>query len=571
MNDPRKLSQELLTITKGMDSGRSPSIIGQDQVAFAVNVTFRDGYTTSRPGWKKVPITFANQEEQDWFRSHASQGADVFNPYNGESLVVCSVGGRAYALNVTDNEIQSITPPDGGNAPNNQTAWFCQAQKYLIIQDGQSLPIIWDGGSNARRSNIADEVPVGKQMAYGQGRLFVVTPNGRQIAAGDFAGIGDGSVLKFTEINSLNGGGLINPVVEGGPFTALKFTAKPNTVAGQGPLLAFTPTVVTAYNPIPQRELWNTIDFSQVSLISNGAIAQASTTIVNGDVFYRSVDGIRSFVMAQRDFSNQWGNVPQSREMDRIISNDPSVFMNFASSTLFDNRLLVTCIPRPVDENACIFQGLIALNFDNVSSMYSKLPPAYDGVWTGLDIYQIVTGVFSGVERCFALVRGQDDDHSTEVWELTKDDPFDNGNCEITSSIETGSYIAGNPKSLKRLMNAEIFLDKMKGDAIEIDLKYRPDEYPCWIDWQTLTDCAAWEDCVQVPVGQCHTLREFKPQYRPRMTFDQPPNQCDSTLSKRLFRSAYSFQFRIAWTGHLRIKQFVMNFYLQDDLPQDRC
>lgn len=571
MNDARKITQELLTVNKGMDSGRSPSIIGQDQVSFAVNTTFRNGYPTSRPGWKKLPISFSTQEQQDWFRSHPSQGADIYNAVNGQSLVVCSVGGRAYTLNVSNYEIQSITPPTGGNAPNLPTAWFCQAQKFLIIQDGQSLPIIWDGGSNARRSNLtANEVPVGKQMAYGQGRLFVVKPNGRQIAAGDFAGFGDGAVLDFTEINVLNGGGLINPVVEGGDFTALKFTAKPNTVAGQGALLAFTSTVVTAYDPIPDRTQWANINFSQVSLISNGAVAQASTTIVNGDVFYRSVDGIRSFIMAQRDFSNQWGNVPQSREMDRVISHDSPIFSNYTSSTLFDNRYLVTCIPKPVGENACVFQGLIALNFDNVSSMYNKLPPAYDGVWTGLDIYQIVTGVFSGVERCFALVRGNDDDGTTEVWELTKDEPFDNGKCEIVSALETGSYIGGNPRQLKKLANAEIFLDQMKGDNITIDLKYRPDEYACWIDWQTLTDCAAWEDCVQVPIGQCHTLKDLKPQYRPRKTFDQPPNECDP-LSKKLFRAAYSFQFRIQWTGHLRIKQFVMSFWIQDDLPQDRC
>ena len=55
---------------------------------------------------------------------------------------------------------------------------------------------------------------------------------------------------------------------------------------------------------------------------------QNGTVLANGDALFRSVDGLRSLILARRDFDT-WGNVPQSREVQPTLDADNSSLLNW--------------------------------------------------------------------------------------------------------------------------------------------------------------------------------------------------------------------------------------------------
>jgi hypothetical protein len=548
--DKRGLLQDgFLALPRGVSSGKATSLLTREEVSFAINATFRADFADIRPGFVQVPLTFEDEDAQELFSLATVQGAALYDAPSGTPELITSSEGRIWSLNPDTGSVQEITPVGDRNPSNRPQAWLCQAENYMVIQDGQSLPIIYDGATS-RRSAFR-EVPVGRQMAYGLGRLFVVLPNSREFRASDFVD-SPGGVLSFTEDGVLLGGGTISPPLETGDITALVFTAQQNTVSGQGSLLCFTRSAVTSFNPIPNRQQWGNISFASIALITSGATSQDATCVVNGDVFFRAPDGIRSFVMAQRDFSNSWGNTPMSREMDRVLSKDTEALLLYGDAVTFDNRILFTVSPRQITNNCSVHYGMVALNFDNVSSMYDKSMPAYDGLWTGIKPYKLVSGFFGGRERCFAFCRGADGD--TQLWEITKDARFDNGNCPIQAVIETPAYSFGDPSLLKTLWGGELWRDRVFGQA-NVDIKYRPDQHVAWFDWASINSCATTASCDPDDfVAGCHAARTYRPQYRPREQLSRPDGQCIPE-SDNLSNSAYEFQFRIAWSGS-RLKQF---------------
>src|SRR6185295_16706260 len=93
-----------------------------------------------------------------------------------------------------------------------------------------------------------------------------------------------------------------------------------------------------------------------------------SFVLVNTDAWYRSLDGIRSFIMAQRQFNSGPGNTPMSNEIDQFIDSDSEQWLEWGSAVLFDNRLLQTVSPQ-MTPNGVYHRGLAVLDFTLTSSM----------------------------------------------------------------------------------------------------------------------------------------------------------------------------------------------------------
>jgi hypothetical protein len=429
ITDRGRMADGITVLNGGMDSGRAPSMLSTNQCAYAGNVTFRGGYAKTRPGFKRVSL--ATSAAATAFSGGRFQGATHFDYSTGQ--LVAMVGGNSYKL----------TPPSSGSdwdvtditntktmSVSRERVHYCQVEGYLICQDGTRLPLIWDGSSMDRSSG--DQVPIGTgPMAYGQGRLWVA--QGRNFVAGDILGGGSTpvpAVLNFTENSYLAGGGAFTVPTGGGNITSMRFMAAPNTALGQGELAVFTANAAYSVVVPPDRYDWFAVadPIQRVMLIHNGALSHFSTELVNGDVYFRSRDGIRSVVQAVRDFQTL-GNTPLSREMYRVLKYDEPKYLGYTSGVLFDNRYLLTAQSDHDDDTGIGFKGLIALDFDLISGMSGKTPPAYDGFWTldvtrdsvedSLSFLQLVKGDFESVERCFAFMRNADGD--TELWELTLD------------------------------------------------------------------------------------------------------------------------------------------------------
>lgn len=448
IRDPGRVTDGFASLERGVDSGRNPSLLPRNQAAWAENSAFRGGFWTPRPGWRRLALISASNSTDYTvaFSEGKFQGAGFFDDTaSRKGLLIAQTGGNLYRIEITNAGavVMDITTSSGANSSIIPQVWMQQAENYLVVQDGQSRPIIFDGSSTRRAED--DEVPVGSgPMAYGMLRLWVAM--GRNYVAGDVAG-GPTGVLKFTENDYIAEGGEFSLPMSAGNITAMQFTATPNTALGQGELLIFTPDAVFSNTAPVDRDAWKNLvqPIQTITLINNGAQSQNSTALVNGDVFMRSRDGIRSVIQAVRYFQ-QWGNTPMSNELNRVLPKDDPTLLKYVSAVEFDNRLLMTCQPVPLT-NGCYFTGVASLDFEPITSMGDKLPPAYDGVWTGRQVYQLVKGRFAGVERCFAFCRSKTDGFVSSVLMVNSGSGY-SGNTSVTASGGGGSGATFSPRYL---------------------------------------------------------------------------------------------------------------------------
>ena len=563
--DRQRISDGFVTLERGVDSGRSPNLLPRNQASFAVNVTMRGGYVKSRPGFDRIELTYTGDSSEEIeatrtrFLTGRFQGAYPYE-YGNNSYIICGVGGYIYRIDTKTKEVMDITPKKGGVAdPNLSTIpvfYFQQAEEFLIIQDGLSLPIIWAGAAS-RRSNLQEsEVPVGKAMAYGNGRLWV--SRGREFVAGDISG-GPTSVIQFNENPYLSEGGAFSVPLDTGDITSMKFTAQPDSSLGQGELLVHTHRAVFAVNVPVDRDQWKNVQYPtfRIVAINYGSVSDRSCTVANGDMFYRAPDGIRSYVSSRREWQ-QYGQIPISREISPHLEGELlSGLPESTSSALFDNRLLFTVSPQTDAKRGTYFHALAPLDFDLVGGNGDKAPPAWEGLWTGLNFLQVMTLVDEGKERCFAFHLSETSGEGIQLWELSRNKK-DDWAGPIDSYVETKSYSFENLFEMKKLESGELWIDELSGE-VKFDIKYKPNQYPAWVDWDTFTECAKTENC-DPPPGSCLTLKNYKPQFMTRRRVPQPADDCESSNGAPM-RNAYEFSVRIGWQGQARIRGFRCHAY----------
>lgn len=473
--------------------------------------------------------------------------------------------GTTGSINVDVNgDIDSWTIPNTGLPPPGAN------QVYLVnLTDIPGDPI----AVNATISSIA-EIPTAEPMVYYMGRLWLAL--GREYLAGDIVRGPSGttpyeyrdSILKMTENTYLALGGTFIVPTNAGNIRALAFPANLNTALGEGQLLVFTREQIYSVNVVPTRAAWATLSepIQRVAQINFGTTSDRSIVGVNGDLFFQSPDGIRSFIQAIRDF-DQWGDVAISVEEQRAIEANDRSLLRFGSGIDFNNRLLQTCLPYLTDVGVA-HRGLMPLNFDLISTLASSLPPAWEGLNEGLAILRVLKGDFGGRQRAFALVRGQSG--AIEVWELTdfaQEDENLSGDSRISWRFETPSYTWSKPFELKELDTLEIWLDRLYGN-VEFAVEFRPDQWPCFEPWTKWIECAprnSCEDCgILLP---CEYPEQIYPmQYRATIVLPKPPTRCATSQSRPL-HLGYSFQFRISIKGHCRIRGLMVHAFPKDKAP----
>jgi hypothetical protein len=256
---------------------------------------------------------------------------------------------------VKDNTARAreITPSFGSWVSSQPKTWYCQALQYLVAQNGLDSALIFDGVNSNYSNPTKNEVPTGRQMAYINSRLFVVDESGSQVIGGDLGNMTRRSVIEFTEINraAADGGLPLQMPVQLGIIKGIISTAMQDTAAGQGSLLVSGNKAVSSLNPVTQRSQWPNIQLQAITLIGSGFCSDG-LAVVNGDVWGRSQDGWRSYIMARREFG-EWGNTPQSREIERILQYDDPKLLEFADCIYFDNRLLMTVNPQQMRNGCC--------------------------------------------------------------------------------------------------------------------------------------------------------------------------------------------------------------------------
>jgi hypothetical protein len=451
-------------------------------------------------------------------------------------------------------------------------AWLCQAEKWMIVQDGQSVPVFYNGAT-ARRSNPVGnppEISTGRMAAYWLGRYWWALPDPRTFRAGDIVYSSSGTagerfrdaVLKQAHNTFLLGGGDFTTPSNMGEIRAMRPVAVLDASLGQGPLQVLTPNGIFNCTAPVDETLWASVTnpILGMALLENGGLSQWATILANGDMIYRSLDGIRSLILGRRDFAT-WGNTPISSEMAFVLTHDDNSLLQYCSAIIFDNRLLMTC-SQVFSQHGIYHRGLIALDFNVISGIRDKLPAVYDGLWTGLNVLQLVKGIFNGVERAFAYVLTGASE--IELWEFLPSlgNYFDNENIPIIWSFETGDKFTKTADQLKQLSDGEIWVDDIVG-RVDFKVFWKPDQYSCWIPWHAWSVCSKIQSC-ETDLNGCYTPSNFKPQYRSRMGLGEPPNGCDP-ITNKIHRNFFTCQVRVQVQGHCRILGMKLRAITVDD------
>ncbi len=543
----------------GVSSAVSPELIQPTQNAWSVNVINRGSKPGTRPSFKRLLTLPAG----------LVQGASYFSVQGG--MGVASINGRFYRLRInprTTSYSEIIMPLSNGsgqdvNSPVIKQVFMQQTIETLVIQDGQSDPVFYNG-STIRRSDVSNEVPRGRQMAYGNGRLWVAV-GGKNLVAGDIRSNIEGSELKFTETNYLSGGGtLFFPR----GITGLAFIATTGT-SDYGALMVFGSDYAESVRAdITFRDQWATTPgFVTNVLRHTGCASHWSLTSVNQDLFWRdSLGGIRSIRSSLQDESGP-GNAPISREVSRLTDFDSPQLLGMCSGMSFDNRLLMTSSPRLNQARGITWRDLISLDFAPISSMRGKTMPAYDGRWTGINFTHLFQGIFDGKSRAFAI--SHDTLGSNSLWEINLDGH--NGvsdtsvTCSdgsgliapdrITSVVETRRVFFGNAGRRKRLERFDLYLSNIQGE-LDFRVYWRTDNNQKWLQWQESASVCAKVGDPQTGITP-HVWKNLLPQQRPQLKTFTIPSKIDGITHYSL-QNGFEFQIRIVWTGKTKIHKGIL-------------
>lgn len=594
-----QLVDALVSWEMGVDTYRSPARVPRNQLCLSINNTTRQDFIGVRSAWTQVPLQFVKLDAgsgqivpdsalQTAFETGFFQKFSGYVPDQGDSHLLFCVGGRLYKVEPFRRGIVEALAMPGPWPDAAPSIYMVQAEMFIVIRDGKSVPIIYDGG-RLRFSDVegvsgtdADghpllEVPPGGPMAYSEGRLWVALENGIGFVAGDAVYDPTGTaqyafrdaLLRFTSNTYLNEGGAFPVPASMGGITAMVVMANLDTSLGQGPLQVFTPQGAFSVSAPFDRTLWKAVSspIKTTSLFNAGALGDGAAINVNGDVWFRSARGVESFLIARRDFGT-WGNRAMSYEVLRHLQGDNPDWLYRASAALFDNRLLVTCAPRWDPAHGIFHAGLVVLDFLPITTIGSAVisllqpppNPVWDGMWTGLDIQQIAVVKNQGVDHCYAAVLGQPDGMGVrhlQLWELTRVQGNDNAlgvESRAQRVVET-PRVAGEPASnrleQKLLVGADVWHDQAQG-TVDLTLFYRPDENPCWYLWKHWQICAPVKACATDAVEGCMSAAlNRQPQYRPRVGALKPPEAL--TANGTPARLGYAFQFRLEIQGVIEI------------------
>jgi hypothetical protein len=572
--------------TTTVQSSLVPHGLKRSQLAWLSNATVRGGGILQRTGWLKL---------LDLLTSGLYQGGVIYEPIGQDTnpYLVVSISGHIYkALLDPPYTVTDLSAQFGVTNPATQPqSYFAEAEGFLIIQagDGVTLPLFYasafppnnqpeflrrshgiTGSTNFPNIN---EIPAATAMVYYAGRLWYA--QGRIYCAGDMVDNQSSgtaayqfrdSVLRITENPLAAGGDGFTVPTQAGNIRALAFTANLDTTLGQGPLYIFTRKQVYALNVPVTRTAWiaatNTNQPLQtVSQITSGSVGERCIVHVNGDLFYQSFDpAVRSLIIATR-FYQQWGNLSISNNVTRALQFNDRSLMRFASGIVFDNRLLECVLPKQT-ASGVVCSGILPLDFDLVSTLQDQAPPAWEGIWEGIDILQLFTGDFGGLPRAFAIAVSRVD-QSIDVYELSTSSRVDSAGTPQTSDNRVGWFVEfpaftwGKEFELKQLHGGELWVDKVFGE-VKMRVDYRVDADPCWRFWFNTTFCAARNCAEDEDLTNCYpTSPNFREGYKWPIRFPAPPVSCDS-MGIRPTNIGFQFQVRITMLGWCRIRGLIL-------------
>lgn len=380
------------------------------------------------------------------------------------------------------------------------------------------------------------------------------------------------SVLKWWENSYLNGGGGFGMPDELGEIRGMAVMQNSqDTASGIGPLIVLAQDGAAAFSIHLPREGtfdmatsstngtvstqaklltpgWKDKQIAQVLFYGGGTESPWSLTRVNGDLVYRSQDGLRT---VRNAISSSGGslvaNAAMSSEVNPFINFDSGADkLDQISAAATDNRVLMTA--KRGDNGG--HRGLISLDVCVLSTLDRTADDSndtkfigYDGLWTGIDVAKVLTldGEFVAVATDGRMHR-----LTSNPW-----DEIDGVRRDIECQWITRQFNFEKPGMLKRFDYAELWLTNMLGD-LSVEVYMRPDNFS-W--WTKLTGDAVWYCPMDLPA-----------QERRRVRFTLGSTLATNYDGKQL-SCGESFQLLVIWTGQATVQRTIIAANPESESP----
>ena len=561
---PQYATEGFVSLIGGCNQGVEPPLLNDTQFAFGLNVSMRKGFVRTRPVFKKLKTLGT----LGYFN-----GAGMYRLSSGDR-VVFAIDGDVGVYNLAADTLTTGV----ASLVNKDKFYFGQADRYLIVQNGFDRPAILDRDALLRYAipyqaydpadlTSKNEVFTGTITKYGHGRLFVVatyvhnndgqpdtTKDGRPyFVAGDIIKPSDPEeVLNFSETTYLNEGGAAGMPSEYGFIYGMEFFRNVQSGTGLGPFIVFAENGVSAFSVNSARTSWKDTDFSQVLFGGVGTKSNRAILPVNDDLLFRSQDGIRSIRYTASEIAGAAGilsSTPISNEVSDILDLDVDADLPFVSAASADNRVYFTSAGRV----GYAFKAVVSLDTAAAFGISSAVtPPAYNGIWTGLNFLQILQGKVSGKLTLLALAEKGGD---LELWYLDDSGYQDGDDNAPLCRVYDRAYNFDSPSRTKRFANIELWIRDLQGDAT-ITAYYRPDGY------------ALWNRCTSVTLRGAAAGQN---QHRFRLTLVPLTDDVYDPTSGRNVLLGSTFQFCLEWVGNLAIEKAVYNAIFETEEPGVCC
>ena len=509
-------------------------------------------------------------------------------------IVATYTGGVAHVLietGILDSSGNQIYHVDL-NPADADMVFLYQGENYVFGLCENQGTLIYDGSTCRRADQSQQELQSSYVGIYAWGRNWLAQVNGHRFVASDLVGDPSGTpdlayvdaILKMTENNLLNGGGAFSTPANLGMITAMSTLSQLDSSLGIGPVLVGTVNSVFSIQAPVDRTTWQNIRYpiQSVALQGSGPAGPRQMITVNSDAWFRSLDGVRSLMAARRDFKSSQSNTPNSLELSPIFDADDQNLLYYGSLATFDNRIFITTSPYRTSYGIA-HRALAIVNQDAISSMNKQSPPIWEGLWTGLNVLQVLSGQINGVNHCYAFALNSN--NGIDLWELLPEgddqtydvyDTITNGVETITQTsiegwIDTRMMNFGDPFQLKKLIMAELYLDEIVDD-VTVKVYFRPDQYPLWTLWQTIEICANVSQCTfsGTSGGSCVMWQEQFKQYGARLKLPRPSETANSITNTPMDRG-HEFQFRLEITGSCRIRKFKAHALMEQMAMEGEC
>lgn len=522
------------TTIVAQDADTHPSFLPPGYVAESVNRSFRGGINRTRPAFNNIELKAgAGQPETivNDIRTANFQGASEYRSVKSLSPdgIVVSAGGVIYFIQIVGNTGYVYFLIDG-NDPTLMHTWFCQAEDWIYIQNGYQNAIAWDGilaNPPIRLNPYQRKMPIGTIMCYAFGRVFV-SDKFNQITASDII-FGNGftdttNTQNFTETEYWMEGGAFTTPASLGNITSMEVMPVIGTNSrGQGELVVLCENGAFSLNVSIPRLEWKDAQIQRISMVGRGCESPYSS-LVNGELWFRSSDGWAFYSNTQGDFNKYFVLRKLSREVGKWVSQDTPWLRQFASSIFFDNYVFSTVAPRTQrteDGNALhrYHDGIVVLDLDMSSSPAPDASVAFrwNGLWTGVRPTKMVSATIGNDPRAFVF--SFDRDGVNRLYEFSGkygNDYGENGFSQIKSFFITGRYDFTSSQQTnkflrKGLRGGEMWISEIFGQG-KVSAEYRSDSSICWNELQPEVTLGC-DDCNPLQDGEC-TLLGSLPRYK---------------------------------------------------------